>query len=82
MFLTDAKFITQGNKAYSPVILTNENGKGKVIFEAKLDKTSQRLLGNSKKVDTEGKTLNICSEFYGLQQVFIIFLFENKVEYN
>ena len=32
MFLTVAKIFTRGNKAYSPVSITNENGKGKPFF--------------------------------------------------
>ncbi len=32
MFLTVAKINIRGNKVYSPVIITNENGKGKVFF--------------------------------------------------
>lgn len=32
MFLTIAKNFTRGNKVYSPVSITNENGKGKPFF--------------------------------------------------
>ena len=32
MFLTVARIITRGNKVYSPIIITNENGKGKPFF--------------------------------------------------
>ena len=32
MFLTMAKNFTRGNKMYSPVSITNENGKGKPFF--------------------------------------------------
>jgi hypothetical protein len=32
MFLTVAKNFTLGNKAYPPVTITNENGKGKPFF--------------------------------------------------
>ena len=32
MFLTVAKIFTRGNKTYSPVSITNENGKGKPFF--------------------------------------------------
>ena len=32
MFLTVAQIFTRGNKTYSPVSITNENGKGKPFF--------------------------------------------------
>ena len=32
MFLTVAKIFTRGNKTYSPVSITNENGEGKPFF--------------------------------------------------
>ena len=32
MFLTMAKNFTLGNKVYSPIPITNENGKGKPFF--------------------------------------------------
>ena len=39
MFLTMAKIFTRGNKVYSPIPITNENGKGKVKISSKIRKT-------------------------------------------
>ena len=39
-----AKNYTRGNKVYSPVIITNENGKGKPFFSYSVILSSTALL--------------------------------------
>ena len=44
MFLTVARIITRGNKVYSPVIITNESGKGKPFFSNSIILSTTALL--------------------------------------
>ena len=46
MFLTIAKINIQRNKVYSPVIITNENGKGKPFFSYSMILSSTALFND------------------------------------
>jgi hypothetical protein len=48
-----------------PILITNENEKGKVKNDRQNnDKYDEKALGEAKKVDAEGESLNKCSDFY------------------